>query len=526
MSINTKGKKQIIILAILAILIINVVAGIIAYLTSTATAENVFTIGSVKIQLIEKGAGDVDYDNTLVNATVGNETIRGITNLEGGQEIAKKPSVKNVGKNDAYVYMEVKIPTVDVNGIKEDLFTYTKKSGWDEIDGTERQETINGKTYSVKVYKYTDTNGVLAPSAETGTLFDSVIVGSLEDISDEEIDIKQSIIINSYAIQISGVTIDNNQWVTQFKDAVPKPLNVQVGDIISYNSNGTYSWNKSYAESGENAETGTTTLSSAAGQAFNVTTWKVLSVDGNNIEMVPAKLESGNYVPYVPQNAALTLSGAKGYNNAVKLLNDAANGLYKDESKNITARSLNLEDIENAIKASGNETSLNTIKSQIYISQPEYEYARSDSWYPSIYAKEKLSVIDGNVNRNEDALKLSEQEEFENGGKVQATSSIQPYHTTYNINSLSNYLNNTYKGIIDINSNDSYWLASRSVDADEYWCFFNIFNITEGALSNDDTFWGSDREDTPDSKTLCPVVMLNTNNLKESQTQGINFDVK
>ena len=85
---------------------------------------------------------------------------------------------------------------------------------------------------------------------------------------------------------------------------------LQVGDVINYNPSRTYSWDRNYATSNSTA-TATDTLSSSAGKSFNVSKWKVLSIDKSTgkIEMVPA---------------TVTLQGVQGYNNAVKLLNDAS----------------------------------------------------------------------------------------------------------------------------------------------------------------------------------------------------------
>ena len=67
---------------------------------------------------------------------------------------------------------------------------------------------------------------------------------------------------------------------------------LQVGDVINYNPSGTYSWNNEYATSDSR---GTETLSSSTGESFNVSKWKVLSIDknANKIEMVPATTPSG-----------------------------------------------------------------------------------------------------------------------------------------------------------------------------------------------------------------------------------------
>ena len=103
---TTNKKKTAIVLILLAVIIIAAIAGILAYLTDTDTADNVFTIGSVDIELWEKAGkdgenNDLYWNNTLNNATVNNETFKAVTNIVPTQVIPKQPYVKNVGRNDA-----------------------------------------------------------------------------------------------------------------------------------------------------------------------------------------------------------------------------------------------------------------------------------------------------------------------------------------------------------------------------------------------------------------------------------------
>ena len=72
---------------------------------------------------------------------------------------------------------------------------------------------------------------------------------------------------------------------------------------------------------------------------FTINVWRIVSKDDNTgmIELVPENIEN---CPDV------ILQGAQGYNNGVKLLNDACSALYKDASKGITARSINIEDLK------------------------------------------------------------------------------------------------------------------------------------------------------------------------------------
>ena len=155
--VNTeKSKKRLIIVAIIAILIaILVGVGIWAYLTDTEEATNKFTIGKVDIELDEGGWNPVNGNYVTANA-----------------EIVKEPKIKNVGKNEAFVYLKVKVPKVKLNADdteKVPLFTYKTNSGWTELKSREEEDYIE------KVYYY---NEKLAKNSETPTLFDKVKVAN------------------------------------------------------------------------------------------------------------------------------------------------------------------------------------------------------------------------------------------------------------------------------------------------------------------------------------------------------------
>ena len=251
---------------------------------------------------------------------------------------------------------------------------------------------------------------------------------------------------------------------------------LQVGDVINYNPSGTYSWNNEYATSDS---TGTETLSSSTGESFNVSKWKVLSIDkaSGKIEIVPATTPSGT----------VTLEGAQGYNNAVKLLNDACSSLYGNTAKGITARSIAEEDF---VKAGGTKW---TNKRAAYADVAKYgnQYGTpctTYNYYPVMYKNEANHVIDGT--KTESGLKQSEQtsliaktDEKATNGYLKATTSIQPYQTYYYTTdySTTESLLESYSGILLANgSNTSYWVASRCILLNSNICGFSVRYVNSG----------------------------------------------
>ncbi len=117
------SKKKILTLCLAAILVVTAVAGAsYAYLTDTDSALNTFTMGNVRISLVEQqrdGEGNlVDFDpetaKTLLpivgSAQSDAKDKYGLTTAKN--YVDKIVRVKNTGKNDAYVRVLVAVPAV------------------------------------------------------------------------------------------------------------------------------------------------------------------------------------------------------------------------------------------------------------------------------------------------------------------------------------------------------------------------------------------------------------------------------
>ena len=268
----------------------------------------------------------------------------------------------------------------------------------------------------------------------------------------------------------------------------------QVGDTVNYAPSGTYSWDKAFAESTKTSvSSGTVTLSSASGETYNITQWKVLNYD------IPT--DTAELVPTAPVGS-LKLQGAQGYNNSVKMLNDACSSLYSNSAKGITARSIKEEDFVKAGKQSqegdsekvNDWTRMRDIYSNgtaTYNNRLSSAYSRGNSWYPNIHANEFGNGLNNNV-----ILGLSEQtgsliekiiNNVENAQFQPTSGGIQPLQTYYNssnYNTTSSKLNSSKANVLLPNKNSTnYWLASRSVKlTNNNYCDFIVRIIGSGSL--------------------------------------------
>lgn len=111
-------KRSIVSLLLIAAIIIT---GAFAFLSATDSKTNVFTIGNVKIGLWEKF--DTDLNGSLEDDEKFDSTKTEVSIEEGktiipGQTILKQPMVENTGKNPAYIFMAIGVPTATDANIK------------------------------------------------------------------------------------------------------------------------------------------------------------------------------------------------------------------------------------------------------------------------------------------------------------------------------------------------------------------------------------------------------------------------
>lgn len=306
-----------------------------------------------------------------------------------------------------------------------------------------------------------------------------------------------------------------------FRIEIPEDL--EIGDIVSYTPKAQeYSWKSKYSGDLTDLILNNTT------EDYEITKWKVLNINDNGtIDLIAEK----------PTKGAVPLAYAQGYNNGVKLLNDACNELYGDNNKGIVSRSINIEDIESKMT----EETLESIKKDsgtnspaLYEEQMTIPYSSENSMYPIIYEQEKSSVINGK--KNEDGIGKNEQENFiertsngsTNGGIIDAES-IQPYQTYYyrNQNDVQTFFagsgvgtsNLFYNLLMPEGTKTSYWIASRVIHVEENWCNFGIRCI----------FWGMNMpilstshnlEEQKQSYCIFPIVTINFNILEGNHMDG------
>ena len=184
-------KKKILALClVVALAATAVIGGTLAYFTDTDKADNVFTVGGVKIDLIEQerdGNGrlqDFSQNKTLmpiVGSAQGDKDELGMPTAEN--YVDKIITVKNTGKSDAYVRMFLAIPVVldNVGDASQNILHFNFGTGSDGAGQWTKEacvaENVNVKGVQCNIYSRTYTtklaeNEVTATAAYQGFYLD------------------------------------------------------------------------------------------------------------------------------------------------------------------------------------------------------------------------------------------------------------------------------------------------------------------------------------------------------------------
>ena len=253
---------------------------------------------------------------------------------------------------------------------------------------------------------------------------------------------------------------------------------------------------------------------------YDPTTWKIMEVDenGNVTKLfgVPSSSQSSVY-----------FRGSTGYNNGVYLLNDICKSRYGNASLGATARSLNIEDIESRMNATG-IAARNAYK----YGTTQYGTTRntgSYTEYPAIYAQEKYSGVD--VSDVTDGTQVitgsvdtTAQAKMNPSGKTQsedvytvptkdysktASTTLTCTQTYYGFDSTpSSYFDdsNFYSMIFKTGTN--FWLASRCCSSyNSSYANFGLRNVNESRLTSY-TLFSSNNFGYTSGYHLAPVVSL------------------
>lgn len=184
-------KKKTILVAAIAVMLVAalVVGGTLAYFTDTKSADNTFTVGNVKIDLLESSlhrenagiangatsdselwsdveklgsnntspykAGDTFYTDDQIKANAREYKCDNVM-LNPGESYHKMPYVVNTGKNDAYIRIRVMIPAaLDTAILNSSMYTTTALNNKEFTMAYDSTGTVERDGVMYNVYTFT-----------------------------------------------------------------------------------------------------------------------------------------------------------------------------------------------------------------------------------------------------------------------------------------------------------------------------------------------------------------------------------
>ena len=226
--------------------------------------------------------------------------------------------------------------------------------------------------------------------------------------------------------------------------------------------------------------------------------WRVLDVDETTGQV--------RLISATPTYKRIELKGHNGYNNAVKLLDDACSTLYN--SKLATkVQNLKIEDIQSKMKTDYTKIDSNYGN----------RFTPKNKYYPSILTKEKEQKITVGQNTTTGTeLDFSEQKTFENQTESKQADTLDVKYTYWEKTMSANDFDGENKEMyykLFINNGryyPTYWMSSRCVHADSVGAGFGVRYVYSGNVYayDLDGFYGLE---TSCDNAFRPCITLNSN---------------
>ena len=417
---------------------------------------------------------------------------------------------------------EGRIDEVTDNG--DGTITITKK-----LEGKDYTITVKkpaASTPSVKVGAIrvvSDSTGAGSSLGEASTskgktlyiMIDSSISGGTTTVSPE---VPYAVTENgTYKFTVTGTvngttyTKEVSVTVNQFKNSILENINIKIGDSVNYtyDSAGSYSLSSTYSGYSSNQ-----TIAQTTGL-----TWKVLNVDKEN--------DTVDIISTNPTSSTVRFYGALGYHNGPYIMNKICEELYSNSTLNVTARNINLLDMEQHLTPTGIATRNKYANSVRYGKTKTYK--DNYSCYPLLYEGQKgagVNVAEANASTiaQPDITKGNDpySESVDTTGPLtdktykQADNKVLTVtQTLYSIPINEANYGEAYKVL---NNSTPYWVSARYVYTNSNVAVFGMYDADMNLGGYNMFYSNKDGYDYDDR--LRPVVSLPSSLLTGEQTNG------
>ena len=424
-------------------------------------------------------------------------------------------------------FLQEKVTEGRIDGVTDNgdgTITITKK-----VDGKDYTITVKkpvAPTPSVKVGAIrvvSDSTGAGSSLGEASTrkgttlyiMIESTISGGTTTVSPQ---VPYAVTENgTYKFTVTGTvngtayTKEVSVTVNQFKNSILENINIKIGDSVNYtyDSAGSYSLSSTYSGYSSNQ-----TIAQTTGL-----TWKVLNVDKEN--------DTVDIISTNPTSSTVRFYGALGYHNGPYIMNKICEELYSNSTLNVTARNINLLDMEQHLTPTGIATRNKYANSVRYGKTKTYK--DNYSCYPLLYEGQKgagVNVAEANASTiaQPDITKGNDpySESVDTTGPLtdktykQADNKVLTVtQTLYSIPINEANYGEAYKVL---NNSTPYWVSARYVYTNSNVAVFGMYDADMNLGGYNMFYSNKDGYDYDDR--LRPVVSLPSSLLTGEQTNG------
>ena len=261
---------------------------------------------------------------------------------------------------------------------------------------------------------------------------------------------------------------------------------VKVGDYVTYTPDALDSNAVATLKSNLNTYSGNSSSTVNPAIKRDNLNWRVLDVQNGQVRLISE----------APTTSKIELSGYNGYNNAVKLIDDACSTLYTNKQLASKVQNLKIEDITKYMKTQPTEDTT--------------PYSPTNIKYPKILEAEENQIVVNSITNNK--LGVSRQISFVTGNDTSTTSTLKKTCWSQSMNNTDSFTNSKYYELFINNGTNypTYWMSSRCVFAYSDYANFRVRFVDSGGVNADDLYYSYDGEYSFDY-AFRPVITLNSN---------------
>ena len=290
----------------------------------------------------------------------------------------------------------------------------------------------------------------------------------------------QAKILNEYEDEL-------NKYVSGTTPTQKLADKVKVGDYVTYTPDALDSNAVATLKSNLNTYSGKSDSTINSEIKRDDLKWRVLDVQNGQVRLISE----------TPATSKIELEGYNGYNNAVKLIDDACSTLYTNTKLASKVQNLKIEDITKYMKTQPTEDTT--------------PYLPTNKYYPEILLKEKEQTVNETAGTE---LGVSEQTEFINQTtKTQVSSwTLKKTYWYQSMNNTDSFTDSKYYELFINNGSNYpiYWMSSRCVDANSGIAAFDVCIVSSGNVYASGLYYSYDFK-YPCGFAFRPVITLNSN---------------